>query len=98
MTGNGHILVTFGGIAEAQADTAAISAQISQELADLRSYLAPLTSTWTGTAAVDFQALQARWDSSAADLTGVLQAISAGLGTALGNYQQAEQANAAMWR
>ena len=98
MTSNGHLLVTFGGIAEAQADTNAISQQISQELADLRRYLGPLTATWTGTAAADFQALQARWDSSAADLNAVLQGISGALGNALASYQQVEQANAAMWR
>ncbi|MDQ6650234.1 MAG: WXG100 family type VII secretion target [Actinomycetota bacterium] len=98
MTSNGHILVTFGGLAEAQADTNAISQQITQELADLRRYLGPLTASWTGAASADFQALQARWDTSAADLNAVLQGMSAALGSALGNYQRAEQANAAMWR
>lgn len=92
-----HILVTFGSIAGAQADTASTHASLNQQLADLKSYLAPLVASWTGTAADTYQGYQAQWDSAAADLNAVLNTISAALGTANDNYQSAETANTGSW-
>jgi 6 kDa early secretory antigenic target len=97
MPADGHILVTFGAIADAQADTNMVAQQLNSELADLKAYLAPLVATWTGQASTNYQALQAKWDAAQADLNAVLTQISAALGTANGNYTQAESANASMW-
>jgi 6 kDa early secretory antigenic target len=97
MPADGHILVTFGAIADAQADTNMVAQQLNSELADLKAYLAPLVATWTGQAASNYQALQAKWDAAQTDLNAVLAQISAALGTANGNYTQAESANASMW-
>lgn len=97
MTDTGHILVTFGSLAEGAADVDAVASQIDQQLADLRSYLAPLTASWDGVAAADFQALQRRWDTSIADLNAVLRQIAVSLRTAGENYASAESTNARMW-
>ena len=94
---DGHILVTFGSVMEAAADTDAIAGQVEQQLSDLKGYLAPLVSSWTGVASSDYQALQRQWDTGAADLNGVLRQIAQALRTAHGNYSQAEQRNAAIW-
>lgn len=94
---DGHILVTFESVQGAQSDTAATYAAMNNELSDLRSYLAPLVSSWTGQASQSYQALQKQWDTAAADLNSVLNTISAALGTAHQNYTGAENANAAMW-
>jgi WXG100 family type VII secretion target len=97
MSNDGHMLVTFGAINEAAMDTDAIAGQIAQQLADLKSYLAPLMATWSGQASADFQALQAKWDASAGDLNQVLRQISQSLRTAGDNYMTTERTNSSIW-
>jgi 6 kDa early secretory antigenic target len=97
MGANGHILVTFGAVMSAAGDTDAIAGQIERQLGELKDYLAPLVASWSGQASTDYQALQARWDSSAVDLNLVLRQIAQALRTAHGNYQQAEKANSSIW-
>ena len=94
---DGHILVTFGAVSEAAADTDAIAGQIEQQLSDLKGYLAPMVATWSGQASSDYQALQTRWDTSATDLNAVLRQIAGALRTAHGNYTQAESKNPSIW-
>ena len=97
MSGDGHIQVTFGVVNEAAMDTDAIASQIAQQLADLKTYLAPLVASWSGEASGDFQALQAKWDASANDLNQVLRQISQSLRTAGDNYSNTERANKQIW-
>src|SRR5438445_11792769 len=94
---DGHILVTFGAVSEAAADTDAIAGQIEQQLSDLKGYLAPMVASWSGQASTDYQALQAKWDTSAADLNTVLRQIANALRTAHGNYRLAENQNSSIW-
>ncbi len=94
---DGHMLVTFGAIDAAATDTDAIAAHIDNQLDDLKSYLAPLVASWEGQASGDYQALQAKWDTSAAELNQVLRQIATNLRTANQNYGDAERANAAVW-
>lgn len=93
-----EIKVTFGALSAAQADVAATSGRIRTQLDDLKKFLAPMVSTWTGQAAEDYQVIQRKWDTSAADLAQVLAQIGTALGAAHDNYRQTEQANAARWR
>jgi early secretory antigenic target protein ESAT-6 len=97
MSGDGHILVTFGAVSEAAMDTDGVASQISAQLGDLKAYLAPLVATWSGEASTDFQALQAKWDASANDLNQVLRQISQSLRTAGDNYLNTERANKQIW-
>ena len=97
MGNDGHVLVTFGAINEAAMDADSIATQIGQQLADLKSYLAPLVATWSGQASSDFQALQAKWDASADDLNQVLRQISQALRVAGEQYQATESANSSIW-
>lgn len=97
MPQDGHILVTFGSVAEAQADTAQIHQQLNGQLGDLKAYLAPLVAAWQGAAASEYQAQQAKWDAAAEDLNVILSQISTALGGAHDSYTQAEQANAGLW-
>lgn len=94
---DGHLLVTFGAVDAAVADTTSIAGHIDQQLDDLRTYLAPLVATWTGRASSEYQVLQHRWDAGAAELNGVLREIATALATARDNYTAAEDANAALW-
>jgi len=97
MSGDGHMLVTFGAVNEAAMDTDAVASQIAQELADLKAYLSPLVASWSGEASADFQALQAKWDSSATDLNQVLRQMSQSLRTAGDNYLNTERTNKQIW-
>jgi early secretory antigenic target protein ESAT-6 len=97
MGGDGHVLVTFGAINEAAMDTDRVASQIAAQLSDLKAYLAPLVASWSGEASSDFQALQAKWDTSANDLNQVLLQISQSLRTACDNYLNTERANKQIW-
>ncbi len=94
---SGHILVTFEANGAAQSDTAATYAAINTQLADLEAYLKPLVASWDGAARDAYQSYQLQWNQALTELNGVLNQISAALGTAHDNYQQAETANAGMW-
>lgn len=92
-----EIKVTFGALSTAQADVAATAGRIRTQLDDLKRYLAPMVATWTGHAAVEYQATQRKWDASATDLADVLARVGTALGAAHDNYRSTEQANAARW-
>jgi 6 kDa early secretory antigenic target len=92
-----EILVTFGELEGAQQSIQTTSANINHQLADLQRYLQPLVATWTGDAAVAYQADQAKWDRSAADLNQVLNQIAVALRASNENYQAGEAANRARW-
>src|SRR5919109_904013 len=74
-----------------------VNAQIQSQLSNLKSYLAPMVATWSGQASSDFQALQARWDTSADDLNQVLRQMSQALRSAGEQYQATESANTSIW-
>ncbi|MEQ3550596.1 WXG100 family type VII secretion target [Pseudonocardia nematodicida] len=93
-----EIKVTFGALTAARSDVVATAGRIRTELDDLRRYLAPMVSTWSGQAAADYQAVQQRWDTSAANLHEVLTRIGAALGQAHDGYLRTEQANARRWQ
>jgi WXG100 family type VII secretion target len=97
MSGDGHIQVTFGAVNEAAMDADSVASQIAQQLGDLKAYLAPLVASWSGGAAGDFQALQAKWDASANDLNQVLRQMSQALRAAAEQYQATEKTNSSVW-
>ncbi len=97
MSGDGHILVTFGAINEAAMDTDSVASQIAQQLSDLKAYLAPLVANWSGEASTEYQALQAKWDAGANDLNQVLRQMAQALRTAADNYQTTERTNSSIW-
>jgi len=97
MSQDGQILVTFGAVNEAAMDADGVASQIAQQLGDLKAYLAPLVASWSGEASSDFQALQAKWDSSANDLNQVLRQIAQSLRTAGDNYLNTERTNSQLW-
>lgn len=99
MTNTGsEIKVTFAALNTAQGDVSATAGRITEQLADLRRFLAPMVTTWSGLAADDYQAKQRQWDTAAADLTAVLARIGVALGAANESYREVENANAARWR
>jgi early secretory antigenic target protein ESAT-6 len=92
-----EILVTFGELEGARNSIQTTWTSISQQLDELKRYLQPMKETWTGDAAIAYQADQAKWDRAATDLNQVLNQIGVALGTSNDNYQAGEAANRARW-
>ena len=91
------IKVTFSQLAATQDQVRNTVSNINTQLADLKNYLAPLVSTWSGSAAENYNAAQAQWDRAANDLNAVLNAIGSALGQANEGYQATEKSNASRW-
>lgn len=90
-----EIGVNFGSLSGTQQRVAMTSTQITSQLDDLKRFLAPMVSTWTGDAATAYGEKQRQWDAAAADLNTVLGAIGKAVGQANDGYQSTERANAA---
>ena len=90
-------LVTFSAIEGAKGDVSATSQNITGQLGDLKSFLAPMVSTWTGAAAENYQAKQKQWDDAAAELNTILAQIGTALGHAGPEFTSAESSNATIW-
>jgi WXG100 family type VII secretion target len=92
-----EILVTFGELENARSSIQTTWTNINREMEDLKRFLQPMVATWTGEASSAYQAHQAKWDRSAADLHMVLNQIGVALGTSNENYQAGEAANKGRW-
>lgn len=95
--GDGQILVTFATIAEAAQNVNSSLAQINSQLDDLKSTVAKVTSSWTGSAAQAYQQQQQQWDTSQQDLNTVLQKIGQVLDASHDAYLQTETSNTQAW-
>jgi early secretory antigenic target protein ESAT-6 len=89
-----QIKVTFAQIQATQERAQSTVASINSSLQDLKSYLAPMVSTWEGQAAQNYHAKQTQWDRAAYDLNQVLSAIGRALGSANEGFQNTESMNA----
>ena len=92
-----EILVTFSAIQQGQADVASTAGNLNGQLGDLKAYLAPMVSTWSGAAAENYNAKQRQWDEAAQALNEILAQIGRALGSAGDDFQAAENSNASMW-
>ncbi len=84
----------FGRLEGTRAHIATTGSQVNGQLQELKGYLRPLVATWEGSASTNYQALQHKWDTAAADLNSVLLRIGAALGAANEGMQSTENANA----
>jgi early secretory antigenic target protein ESAT-6 len=94
---DGPIKVSFAGLSQGSADIARSANLIETHLGDLKRDLAKLVGTWTGDAATQYQAHQAKWDQAAADLQRVLASIGTAVGQAGQDYADGERNNASRW-
>ena len=97
MSYGGELLVHAETLSSASRNVAAAHNDLNSKLHDLRTLLHPLTQTWTGQAAADYQARQRQWDQAQADLNEVLQQIGKVLEVAQQQYGDAERANIDVW-
>lgn len=75
-----------------------LEATVERKLGELDATLASLHETWTGEAADAQRAAHERWTDGARDMHRALGDMRAAAQHAHGNYSQAAQTNAAMWR
>lgn len=92
-----EISYNHAGIAAGVGDLNTQMATFNTTLDQLRSYLQPLVSTWTGESATAYNALQQQWDTAAADLNSMLGSISLAAGQANDGMQSADRSLAAGW-
>lgn len=84
----------FGRLSNTQQHLQSTTQQMNSTLEDLKGYLRPMVSTWTGEASTNYQQYQKQWDQSAADLNQVLQSISRALDETNNQMQSTEKSNA----
>ena len=89
-----QIKVTFAQVQATQEHAQQTVTFMNNSFSDLKSYLAPMVSTWSGQAAENYNAKQAQWDAASRDLNEVLAAIGRALGAANEGFQTTESQNA----
>ncbi|MFI5534589.1 WXG100 family type VII secretion target [Kitasatospora sp. NPDC051853] len=92
-----QILVSFETIQNASSEVKQGATRIQSQLDDLKAGVQKIAASWSGVAQEGYQARQAIWDSSAADLQQALQQISVTLDNAAQSYQATEAKNAGIW-
>jgi 6 kDa early secretory antigenic target len=84
-------------ILNAQSDVNNAASGIDQQLDDLARYLSPMKAEWDGGASGDYQVLQQRWDTAAADLNAVLRDTRTLLDQIHQRYLETEGRNVRTW-
>ena len=97
MAYGGELLVHAETLSTASQNVAVAYQELNTKLHDLRTMLQPMTQTWSGQAAADYQAKQRQWDQAQTDLNEVLQQIGKVLEIAQQQYGEAERANIDTW-
>ncbi|BFV57052.1 hypothetical protein KCMC57_up21560 [Kitasatospora sp. CMC57] len=92
-----HIKVNFATISNASSEVRQAAQRIQTQLDELKAGVARIANSWEGTAREGYQARQATWDSSAADLQQALSQISTSLDNAAQSYQATEAKNTGVW-
>ena len=92
-----EIAVNFDQLQSTQQQLATTGTVIDQHLEDLKRYLQPVVSTWTGEAAETYQAKQAEWNTAAADLNAVLVSVGNALSEVADSYRSTEASNRNRW-
>lgn len=87
----------FGAISGAAADIQSTSQHINSLLDDLKSVIAPMTSTWEGDSAAAYAAAQDKWDCAAAELNTVLATISTTVADSNDRMSDVNRRAAASW-
>ncbi|WP_448851553.1 WXG100 family type VII secretion target [Corynebacterium sp. 335C] len=87
----------FAGIAAGVDDIRGTSARIQGQLEDLKARLQPMIATWEGESSTAYQEAQGRWDSAAAELNAILEAIARTVGEGNDRMADINRQAAASW-
>jgi early secretory antigenic target protein ESAT-6 len=89
--------VNFDGLAATGNTIGAKAKTLQGRLDQLDSDLAPLRANWDGFAKDAYHTAQSRWNTAAADLNLLLQAVGISVNDAKTGYQDTERLNTNMW-
>ncbi len=89
--------VSFGGMAQAEADFLSIFSALSGTLSDLQHNLESSLAQWTGAARTSYTQAKADWDAAARHMASVLNSLGGVIGTANDTYQQTERSLTGLW-
>ncbi|MEZ2121644.1 MULTISPECIES: WXG100 family type VII secretion target [unclassified Corynebacterium] len=87
----------FGEIATVVGDIRATSGRISQQLEEIKRQIRPMTETWEGDSAAEYQAAQQKWDNAAHELTVILDTIARTVGEGNDRMSDINRRAAASW-
>jgi early secretory antigenic target protein ESAT-6 len=91
------ILVTYGTVDKAAADTRTTATFMNDQLGRLRDDLRQLKQLWEGPGATEYRTLQGKWDTAAADLNQILSQLPQMLEDIRQYYDDWEKKVAGMW-
>lgn len=87
----------FGSIETSRMDIAQAASRLNTALADLKTYLAPMVSTWEGEAAEAYLVQQKKWDEAQEELNQVLDRIGVVVGQGNDSMNDTNHRVAASW-
>lgn len=94
---NSAIKYEFGAISAAAGDINSTSQRINGLLGDLKSTIAPMTSTWEGDSATAYAQAQAQWDRASEELNTVLATIASTVSDGNDRMSDVNRRAAASW-
>jgi WXG100 family type VII secretion target len=92
-----EISVNFEALSAGQDSIQGVYTQLTSTLDQLESDLAPMVSSWSGSAQEAYLERKKQWEDAASALATVLSQIGQSVGTANDNYQAAERAARSNW-
>jgi len=91
------ILVTYGTVDKAAADTSTTATFMNDQLGRLDQDLRQIKQMWEGPGATEYRTLQGKWDTAAADLNRILSQLPQLLEDIRPSYADWAQTVARMW-
>lgn len=89
--------VSFGGMAQGEADFQSIFNALTGTLSDLQHNLEASLAQWTGAARGSYTQAKGDWDAAAQHMASILNSLGAVIGTANDTYQQTERSLTGLW-
>jgi WXG100 family type VII secretion target len=94
MPDGSQITVKFAALHKAAQDVGTAISSMHSQLDGLKTSIAPMVSTWDGTAQAAYLTRQKQWESAAQDITSLLTQVQGAVTKSAEIMQQREQANA----
>jgi WXG100 family type VII secretion target len=95
---SGPLLVTFQSLQDGASQVAKTASNFDSQLNDVKSVVANVAQTWTGSAADGYNQTMQQWNAAQNDLNETLQKIGRALSAAEQAYSQTESSNASLWK
>jgi len=95
MPDGSQITVKFAALHKAAQDIGTAISTMHSQLDGLKTSIAPMVSTWDGSAQAAYLVRQKQWESAAGDITTLLTQVQGAVTKSAEIMQQREQSNAA---